>query len=153
MMPKQKLKKHKDADARGDTADMTSAPAAKTPAKTILIVDDEEAMLKVLCHKFERNGFTVHRAMNGKEALDTLAKIKMDAMLLDLFLPGKDGFSVLAEMSATLNKRTPVFMLTNFGQEENIERCKKLGAKDCFIKARTSLNELVDRLRSELGMR
>lgn len=123
-----------------------------SPPKTILIVDDEEAMLKVLCNKFERSGFSVRRALNGKEALDLLAKEKVDAMLLDLFLPGKDGFAVLAEMGGTLNRKTPVFMLTNYGQEENIERCKRLGARDCFIKARTSLNDLVSRMRKELGV-
>ncbi|TSC57969.1 MAG: two-component system, OmpR family, response regulator VicR [Candidatus Peregrinibacteria bacterium Greene0416_19] len=155
MPPKKHRRKgssqREDAVMPADTA-ATASSQAGAFLPMILIVDDEEAMAKVLCHKFEKNGFQTIRALNGTEAIDLMAKQKMDVVLLDILMPGKDGFSVLTDMEQTMNSKTPVFMLTNYGQEENISRCHKLGAHGCFVKAHTSMNELVSKIRAELHL-
>lgn len=123
-----------------------------TTPKHILIVEDEDAMAKVLCNKFEKSGFTTKRACNGKEAVDALSKEQFDAVLLDLVMPGKDGYSVLSECQTTMNAETAVYILTNLAQEDVMQRVAGLGAKGCFIKARTSLNQLVIAMKKELGV-
>lgn len=115
-----------------------------------MIVEDEDAMARVLCNKFERSGFEVHRCFNGKDALDLMNKTVPGAIILDLLMPGKDGFAVLQERPKTINAKTPVFVLTNLGQEETLQRARSMGATHCFVKSRTSLNELVTHIKQAL---
>jgi DNA-binding response OmpR family regulator len=125
----------------------TQAAAVEPLGKTIMIVEDEDAMGKVLSNKFASSGFTVKRCYNGKEALDILTKEKVDLIMLDLLMPGKDGFAVLGELASTVNKYTPVYILTNLGDDDTVNRVRDMGARDCFIKSRTSLNDLVQKMR------
>lgn len=120
--------------------------------KVILIVEDEEAMGRVLCQKFERQGFAAVRAVNGTDALEKMKEECFDLVLLDLLMPGKDGFAVLQERADSKCKNTPVFVLTNLGEEETLKRAKNMGAAECFTKANTSLNDLVTRVKEELGV-
>ncbi len=119
--------------------------------KTIMIVEDEDAMGKVLSNKFASSGFTVKRCYNGKEAIDVLTQTKVDLIMLDLLMPGKDGFAVLGELASTQNRYTPVYILTNLGDDDTVNRVRDMGAKDCFIKSRTSLNDLVQRMRTTMA--
>src|SRR5262249_41758909 len=78
-------------------------PAAVTvrgdgPMKRILIVEDEEGMLDGLAHNFRYEGYDVLTAKNGQEGLRMALKQKPDAVLLDIMLPEKDGFTVLKEL-------------------------------------------------------
>lgn len=120
--------------------------------KVILIVEDEEAMGRVLCQKFERQGFAAVRAVNGTDALEKMKEECYDLVLLDLLMPGKDGFAVLQERTDGKCKNTPVFVLTNLGEEETLKRAKSMGATECFTKSNTSLNDLVTRVKEELGV-
>jgi DNA-binding response OmpR family regulator len=124
----------------------------KEHKKKLLVTEDEDAMARVLVNKFERSGFEVHRCCNGKEALEYLGANTVDVIVLDLLMPGKDGFAVLQEKKSTKNPTTPVFVLTNLGQEEALERAKSLGATDCFVKSRTSLNDLVIHIKKSLSI-
>jgi len=120
--------------------------------KLLMIVEDEDAMARVLVNKFERSGFAVHRCCNGKDALEYMDQDITDAILLDLLMPGKDGFAVLHAKGVTKNASTPVFVLTNLGQEETLIKAKDLGATKCFVKSRTSLNDLVIHIKEALGI-
>jgi len=101
----------------------------------ILIVEDEEILLGVLQKKLSAEGFEVAMARNGEEGLEKIREIKPDLVLLDIIMPKKDGFAVLEEMAAEKEmKNIPVIMISNSGQELELEKALKMGAKDFFIK-------------------
>lgn len=116
----------------------------------ILIVEDEKPLARALLLKLGNVGFTVQVAFDGQEALDLLAKQEFDLILLDLVMPRVDGFGVLTEMQKKQIK-TPVIILTNLGQEEDIKRAKELGAKEYFIKSATSIADVVKLVKQTIG--
>ncbi|HXV27053.1 MAG TPA: response regulator [Candidatus Paceibacterota bacterium] len=116
---------------------------------TILIAEDELPLAKALAMKLESAGYTVTAVTNGSECLAELKAKKYDMLLLDLIMPETDGFAVLEELKSRGTK-IPTIVLSNLGQEEDIERAKSLGAKDYFIKADTSLSAIVDMVRDKL---
>ena len=117
----------------------------------IVIVEDEEILIKVLKEKFEKEGFKVSLAADGVEALSVIKKAKPDLVLLDLVLPKKDGFEVLEEMKASGDlKMIPVIVLSNLGQDEEIKRALNLGAKDYLVKTQHPINEVVEKVRDYL---
>ncbi|MEK7123945.1 MAG: response regulator [Patescibacteria group bacterium] len=115
--------------------------------KKILIVEDEKPMVLALELKLKNAGFKTKTASNGEEALETLSKEKFDLILLDLVLPEKNGFAVLAEMRGR-GDETPVIVLSNLGQKEDIKRTKELGAANYFVKAETSITEIVGHIKN-----
>lgn len=129
------------------------SPVEQSPkaSKRILIVEDEDAMARVLQSKFEHNGFEAHRVNNGREALEHLTTDKEDVILMDILMPEADGFTVLHELPKTQNRSTPVFILSNIVDDSALDRAKELGARDCFLKARTSLRDLVERVQTEIA--
>lgn len=117
--------------------------------KHILIAEDEEAYSRVLRYKLEEEGFDVATAINGAEALTAAHAKKPDLLLLDLIMPVMDGFEVLEKWSADpLLKKVPVIVLSNLGQEEDIQRTKKLGAKDYLIKSDMDLVKVVEKVKT-----
>jgi len=113
--------------------------------KKILIAEDEVAIAKTLELKLQAQGFEIICASDGDEALAHLSKTPFDLVLLDLVMPRKDGFEVLAILKKQ-SPQTPVFVLTNLGQEEDERRCKELGAQEYFVKADIPLSDLVERI-------
>lgn len=148
-MPKPRPKHTKHT---AEAEPVVQTPVVPEATKTILIAEDEEAMAKVLVNKFANNGFHADRCCNGREALDKLGKQKYDLVLLDLLMPGVDGFAVLTEMTKTVNAKTPVFVLTNLGQEDVCTKVRKMGAEQCFLKSRTSLSDLVMHVKKGVGL-
>lgn len=114
----------------------------------VLIVEDDKFLRQLLVKKFTGNGFAVDEAIDGNEALALLRKRAPHIVLLDLLLPGIDGFEVLRQMRSTPEfSKIPVMVLSNLGQQEDIKRAKTLGANDYLVKANFSLDEIVDRVR------
>ncbi len=120
---------------------------------TILLVEDDPFLSSILQLKLEKENFKTIRAADGEEALNLLTEqgLKPDAMLLDLILPKKNGFEVLETIrqDPTLEK-LPVIIISNLGQPTDIERGKSLGIIDYFVKARLSVDDLVNRIKNEL---
>ncbi len=113
-------------------------------ASKIMVIEDEPAILKALTEVLQMNGYEVASAVNGEQGLNTIADFKPDMILLDLILPGKNGFEVLKEVKASPeNSRVPVIILSNLGDEEEIQQGLKLGAADFLIKADYDLSEVV----------
>ena len=131
---------------------MSSNLKSKAKEKTVHPMEHVKANGKVLCQKFERQGFAAVRAVNGTEALDKMKQECFDLILLDLFMPGKDGFAVLQERVDGKCANTPVFVLTNLGEEDILKRAKSIGANECFTKSNTSLNDLVNKVKERLGL-
>jgi two-component system, OmpR family, phosphate regulon response regulator PhoB len=117
----------------------------------LLIVEDEEILLKVLREKFEKEKFDVEVAVNGEEALAMAESFKPDLMLLDIILPKKDGLKVLAELKADPEiQNIPVIVLSNLGDDEKIKTALSLGAVDYMVKTQHPINEVVEKVNEYL---
>lgn len=115
----------------------------------ILVAEDEPAIAKALELKLTHAGYQVELAVDGDDALTKLGAGKYSMLLLDLIMPKKDGFAVL-EALQTAKKKVPVIVLTNLGQEEDLERAKKLGATDYFVKADTPIADVIGHVEEKL---
>jgi len=103
----------------------------------IYLIDDDRFLLDMYAVKFRAQGHEVTAFTQGKELLAALKeKPAPDAMLLDIVMPELDGFEILAEVrKEKLAESTKVIILSNQGQESDIERAKELGAAGYIIKA------------------
>ena len=109
--------------------------AASERGATILLVEDEESLRKVMRDLLERDGYTVAEAADGVQALDAVDRHAPDVILLDLNLPGLDGYSVLQQLRSRASSRSiPVIVLTAKGDEDNEVRVFQLGADDFLTK-------------------
>ena len=118
--------------------DGVAAPAPAGGAgkgRTVLVVDDEDHLRRLLCDLLAREGYTTVEARDGAEALDRVDQHNPDILLLDLNLPGLDGYGVLAKLRSRPDTRTlPVVVLTAKGDEDNEVRVLQAGADDFLTK-------------------
>jgi two-component system, sensor histidine kinase and response regulator len=121
--------------------------------KKVLIVEDDRFLREIATQKLEAEGLTVISATGGKEAVDHLnANERPDIIVLDLILPGMSGFEVLEKIKQNESlKNIPVIILSNLGQEEDIEKAKKLGAVDYLVKAHFSFAEIIKKIHDVIG--
>ncbi len=119
--------------------------------KKILIVDDDDFLLEMYAIKFKEAGFLVDIAKNGEEAITKISEVNPDVVLLDVVMPKMDGFEVLRTIKEkNMISQTPVILLSNLGQKEDIERGLKLGARDYIVKAQFTPSEVVAKVKSFL---
>ncbi len=114
--------------------------------RRILVVDDEERMVRFIRMNLEHDGFQVMEAFNGKQAIDKLRDTP-DLILLDVMMPDIDGFEVLETIREV--STVPVIMLTARGEEDDRVRGLELGADD-YITKPFSPRELVSRVKAVL---
>ena len=115
--------------------------------RKILIVDDEERMVRFIRLNLEHDGFLVSEAFNGKEAIQQLRDVAPDLILLDVMMPDLDGFEVLQRIRES--SKVPVLMLTAKGEEDDRVRGLELGADD-YITKPFSPREMVSRVKAVL---
>lgn len=115
--------------------------------RRILVVDDEERMVRFIRLNLEHDGFQVTEAFNGTQALNKIRSSMPDLILLDVMMPDLDGFEVLKMIREI--STVPVIMLTAKGEEEDRVRGLELGADD-YITKPFSPRELVSRVRAVL---
>lgn len=94
--------------------------------KKILLVDDDRDFLWLLSKTIESWGYEVISVSSGKEALDTIRKVKVSVIVLDYLMPCMDGLETLKELRK-INKKVPVIMFTSFPDKRSMETTKKLG--------------------------
>jgi len=110
-----------------------TASGARRP--TLLVVDDNEGNRDMLARRLARQGYEIHTAAGGRAALDSLAKISFDLVLLDVMMPDLDGYAVLESMKATSELRhIPVVMISALDEMDSVVRCIQLGAEDYLPK-------------------
>ena len=115
--------------------------------RRILVVDDEERMVRFIRLNLEHDGFQVSEAFNGRQAVQKLRDVNPDLILLDVMMPDLDGFEVLEMIREISN--VPVIMLTAKGEEDDRVRGLELGADD-YVTKPFSPRELVSRARAVL---
>ena len=122
--------------------------------KTILLVEDDKFLSNLLRNRLEKESFNVIHAVDGEEAVNILrtSPSKPDLVLLDIILPKKNGFEVLEEVKQDLEfKALPIIIISNLGQDDDLSRGKELGATEYFIKAQTSIDDLISKIKSFTG--
>ena len=119
----------------------------------VLLADDDFMIVKMYQRKFNFDDFFLMTAFNGREAMEKIKKNRPDIVLLDIMMPKMSGLEVLRAVKS--NKELcdiPVVMLTNLGdRQEDIEKCKEIGATDYWVKANTSLAEISKRIKKILS--
>ena len=114
----------------------------------VLLVDDEAYLREIYDIELTREGFEVLLATNGEEGLDTIRKEKPDAILLDLQMPGKNGFDVLKALSLDQElKKIPVVILSNVDEEETFKQVGKYETHFYLVKALTTPTKVAKILR------
>ena len=119
--------------------------------KKILIIEDEEILLTLLQKKLIEEGYDVSIAVNGEQGLEVMRRIMPDIVLLDIVMPKKDGFEVMEEMHKDeALKNIPIVIISNSGQEVELDRAKELGAKDWLVKTEFDPMEVVEKVKKQL---
>ncbi len=119
--------------------------------KKILIVEDDLELANMYSMKFEREGFQVHICSNWLNAVTDVTTYFPDVILLDIMMPGMDGFEtlrVIRQLAPSL--KTKIIMFTNLNSQSDIDRCMMLGADEFLLKANTTPKEAVERVRQLL---
>ncbi|MBZ1348906.1 MAG: response regulator [Candidatus Liptonbacteria bacterium] len=122
-----------------------------TNSKTVLLVEDDKFLSSLLKNRLEKEGIIVYLAEDGEIAFEALRQQNPDLVLLDIILPKKTGFEFLEEIQQNpLLKNKPVIIISQLGQEADVSRGKELGAIEYFVKAQTSIEDLVKKIKSFL---
>ena len=118
-----------------------------TRVARILVVDDDQFILDIITEVLDSAGFEVKTFLEGQSVIDFLAQNPADLVLLDIRLPGPNGYQVLKELHK--NSAIPVIMLTGVTEPEALMTSLELGAVD-YIKKPFQGRELVARIRAKL---
>jgi excisionase family DNA binding protein len=103
--------------------------------KQILVVDDERPLAEIMAHALQEEGYQVSVAFDGYEAGLKMATLRPDLLVLDLIMPGLDGFSICQRVKANAEgKRTKIIAITGFVQEDNLAKAIACGADLCLEK-------------------
>jgi CheY-like chemotaxis protein len=123
-------------------------------AKRILLVEDEDIMVDLLQRKLTKEGYEVFVARDGEEGLKKMREMdpKPDLILLDIIMPKMGGFEVMEEMAKDESlKNIPVIVISNSGQPVELDKAKKLGAKDWLIKTEFDPKEVLEKVKKQIG--
>lgn len=125
---------------------------AETKKSTIFIVEDDPFILRVYERKLTNEGFNIVLATNGAEAFERIKDTMPDLILLDLVMPMKDGFELIAELKGDEKLKTiPIVVLTNLRQKKDIERVQSLGVNEYLIKSDNSIQGVVAKIKEVLA--
>lgn len=156
MLAKVRVQLHRDETAEGPPPKKsTPTPAARVArlsGKKIMAVEDDEFLSDIIARKLSEEGCRLVHTRDGAVVLELFEKEKPDLILLDIILPGMDGFEILRQLRENVKTRDiPVILLTNLGQKSDIEKGMKLGAARFLVKATVTLDEIVDEIKAVLG--
>jgi DNA-binding response OmpR family regulator len=127
---------------------------APVNAKRILMVEDDDALANVYKTRLEVEGLDVRRVANGEDALAAAINYGPDLILLDAMLPKVSGFDVLDILRNTPETANlKVIMLTALSQESDKKRAEDLGVDDYLVKSQVVIADVVERIKSHLGVK
>jgi len=118
---------------------------------SILIVEDEDFLIRALEDNLTAEGYMVDFAINGEEAVAKIGKKKPSLILLDILMPKSDGFYVLGELKKNPEwKLIPVIVLSNLGEDTMIKQALEMGADDYFVKSQHPIQEVIEKVKDYL---
>ncbi|HLD22101.1 MAG TPA: response regulator [Patescibacteria group bacterium] len=121
----------------------------------VLIIEDDKFLSELISTKLKKEGFDITLATDGETGLKQALSVQPNIILLDLMLPGIGGFEVLQALKKNADPaivNIPVLILSNFGQESKVQEGLALGAKDYLVKANFTTGEIVEKIKSTLGI-
>ena len=117
----------------------------------ILIIEDDKFLRDLIIQKLKKESFKTSEAMDGESGTKLAQDEHPDLVLLDLILPGLDGFEVLKRLKQNAGTASiPVIVLSNLGQKEDVDRAKGSGAEDFMVKAHFTPGEIVEKIKTIL---
>jgi len=123
----------------------------KLSGKKVLIVEDDSLLAKVFSESFLAEKFQVVMVDNGLKAAEAVRDFSPDIILLDLIIPGIDGFAVLKQLkSDPKTKNIPVAVISNLSSAGDIKAVKALGADEYFIKSNTEVDKIIKYVKNKL---
>lgn len=124
---------------------------ANTTPQKIMVVEDDKFLRELLVKKLIQEGYGVAEVADGGEVMRAVLEEKPHLILLDLILPGIDGFEALKQIRDNQDiGKIPVIILSNLGQKDEIEKGLQLGADDYLIKAHFTPGEIIDKVKKIL---
>jgi len=122
--------------------------------KKVLIVEDETPLRTAVADILAFEGFTVFQAKNGLEGLEASLKEHPDLILLDLMMPVMDGLTMLGKLrqDQEWGKGANVILLTNISDPEQVARVTDAGAYDFLVKSDWSIEDVVKKIKTKLGV-
>lgn len=120
----------------------------------ILLVEDDALLQEVLKTKMEKDGYVVVTTADGLEVLDLAKKHSPNLIVLDLIIPGIDGFTVLKQLKEddTLSK-IPVVVLSNLDKEDDVKSTIALGAREHIVKASTKIEDVMKAIKRNVQLK
>lgn len=123
-----------------------------TKTKKVLLVEDDPFIADIYLTKLKETGFSVETAKDGREALEKIKEKKPDLLLLDIVLPGIDGWEILKEVKKNEAwKDIKILILSNLEQKPEIEKGLRLGADKYLVKAHYTPSEVIEEVKGVLG--
>ena len=120
--------------------------------KKIMWIEDDKFLNDIISRKLSGGGSVLMHAESGEEAFVKIEEDAPDIILLDILLPGIDGFEILKRLKANPKSlNIPVIILSNLGQKADVERGKELGANKFLIKATVTLDEIISEIAQVLS--
>ncbi|HEY4486110.1 MAG TPA: response regulator [Candidatus Paceibacterota bacterium] len=120
--------------------------------KKVLIIEDDKFLGELLYKRLSQENFFIDLATDGESGITKAVELRPDIILLDILLPGMNGYAVLEKLKADpALKDIPVIILSNLGQKGEIEKGLALGAADFLIKAEFDLNDIVGKIQGILN--
>lgn len=117
----------------------------KKKKKKVLIIEDDALLARVLAEGFNEAGFETFNVVDGMAAIGAVKKFVPDVIILDLILPGIDGFEILKQLKSNdKTEKIPVIVTSNLDSAPDVKSVKALGAEAYFIKANVQLEKIID---------
>lgn len=118
----------------------------------ILLVEDDDVLRDVYKIFFEKAGFLVYTANNGPDAVAYSQNQDFEMVVLDIIIPGFDGFTALRKIrESQKTAKLPVMVLTNLDDDKYLTRALKLGANEYLIKSNTTPQVAVEHIKTIIG--
>ena len=120
--------------------------------KKILIIEDEKYLAEMYKWKLEKEGYKAEFALDGQEGVDLAIHFKPDLILLDIVMPVMDGYQTLQVLRQMPDfKDIPIYIFSNLGQLEEVEKGMHAGADGYLVKASLTPSDLVSKIGSVLS--
>lgn len=120
--------------------------------KKVLVIEDDSLLANILMESLAREQFSAVNIKDGLQVMEAAKKFQPDVILLDLILPGLDGFEVLGQLKEDVKlKKVPVFIISNLDSISNVKLAKTMGAEDYFIKASSDIKNILKIIKKRIN--
>ncbi len=143
-------------EAAATSGDKEKKNKSKKVEAKILIIEDDQFLRDLLKTKLEKENFIVTTAIDGPGGMEKIVSEQPEIILLDIILPGIDGFEILKRVRTNADMKiakVPIILLSNLGQEADVEKGRALGGDDYLIKSNFSIDEIIEKIRNVLTLR